>query len=309
MALRLSASALFLGLLLAAAAVALAAPALALFTRAGSNGSNAFSTSTLAAPTVLAATTSTSVTLTWTATSSTYATGYNVYRATSSGGPYTNIAQVTPRTTTTYVDSLSPARYFYMVRAYFQNWESANSNEAATGVWNTGYLDCSANAPVTSSSGDNNGFETTPGNACADGGGDASDANSGTGPSGSCTNASKDRHLFYNYGISIPSGSTINGIEVRLDAWVSSTTSNPFMCVDLSWDGGTSWTAAKTTSTLTTTEASYTLGAASDTWGRTWSSGDFSSANFRVRVTDVASSTARTFNLDWVPVRLSFTPP
>lgn len=33
-------------------------------------------------------------------------------------------------------------------------------------------------------------------------------------------------------------------------------------------------------------------------WGRTWTDTEFSDANFRVRITDVAASTARTFNLD-----------
>lgn len=47
---------------------------------------------------------------------------------------------------------------------------------------------------------------------------------------------------------------------------------------------------------------------AADTWGRTWASGDFSNANFRVRITDVASSTSRDFSLDWVGVQVSYTP-
>jgi hypothetical protein len=175
---------------------------------------------------------------------------------------------------------------------------------------NTGYLNCSANAAVTTSSGDNNGYQTTPGNACTSGGGVAQDPSSGTGSLITCTDTGKDRHRFYNYGLSIPSGATINGIEVRLDAYIDSTASTTRrLCVDLSWDGGTSWTTAKQIgSNLTISQATYTLGTASDTWGRAWSIGDFSNANFRVRVTDVANSTARTFSLDWVPVRVTYTP-
>jgi hypothetical protein len=76
--------------------------------------------------------------------------------------------------------------------------------------------------------------------------------------------------------------------------------------VQLSWNGGTSWTTAKTTSTLTTSEATYILGSATDTWGRTWTSDNLSNANFRVRVIDVASSTARDFSLDWVAVQVTY---
>jgi hypothetical protein len=174
---------------------------------------------------------------------------------------------------------------------------------------NTGFANCTANAAVTTNSGDNNGFQLNPGNACADDAAFAEDTNGGTSSSASCSSTARDRHLFYNYGFSVPASSTIHGIEVRLDAWADSTTGSPTMCVELSWDGGTSWTAAKTTGTLTTAQATYILGTASDTWGRTWASTDFSNTNFRVRITDVATSTAREFRLDWVAVKVTYTPP
>ncbi|MDP3769090.1 MAG: hypothetical protein Q8S13_13835 [Dehalococcoidia bacterium] len=148
-----------------------------------------------------------------------------------------------------------------------------------------------------------------PGNACADDAAFAEDTNSGSNTNTSCTNTGKDRHQFYNYGFSVPAGSTINGIELRLDAWADGTGGSPFMCAELSWDGGTTWTAVKTSPTLTTSQATYILGTASDTWGRTWSSGDFSNANFRVRITNVASSTSRDFRLDWAAVQVTYTPP
>jgi hypothetical protein len=289
-------------------AAALQQGGLGLSTDAFSNGSNAFTADTLNAPTGLTATGGSSISLSWTATSDTYASGYHVLRSTTSGGSYTQIAQVTPRTTTTYVDSPGAGGYYYVVRAYYQNWESVDSNQAAAG--DTGLANCTANAAVTTNSGDNNGFETNPGNACADDAASAQDANSGTNNNTTCSDTGKDRHRFYNYGFSIPSGSVINGIRVRLDAWIDGGSSaSRIMCVELSWDGGTTWTATKQTTTLTTSQATYTLGTTSDTWGRTWASGDFSNANFRVRITDVAASTARTFSLDWAAVEVTYTPP
>jgi hypothetical protein len=74
----------------------------------------------------------------------------------------------------------------------------------------------------------------------------------------------------------------------------------------LSWNNGASWTTAKSTGTLTTSEATYTLGSPTDTWGRAWSVADFSNTNFRLRVIDVASSTSRDFSLDWVAVRVTY---
>ena len=78
------------------------------------------------------------------------------------------------------------------------------------------------------------------------------------------------------------------------------------MCVELSWDGGTTWTTPKSTATLSTSELTYILGGTADKWGRMWSIGELSDANFRVRITDVASNTTRDFSLDWVAVRVSY---
>ncbi len=168
---------------------------------------------------------------------------------------------------------------------------------------NTGLLIASANAADTG--GDNNGYQTNPTNAYLNDGLFAVDTNSGNGTSSSCTSPRKDKHQFYNYGISIP-GSTILGIEVRMDAKVDRTTGSPKLCIQLSWDGGTTWTAAKSTGTLTTSEQSYILGSPSDNWGHAWTLSDLSNANFRVRIIDVATSTARDFSLDWITVRITY---
>jgi choice-of-anchor B domain-containing protein len=174
---------------------------------------------------------------------------------------------------------------------------------------NTGWLSPSTNAAQTTSAGDNNGYEFNPANAHVDGSGAAQDFNSGTNNNGSCTANSKDKHRFHNYNMSLPGGATVTGIEVRLDALVDSTASAPKICVQLSWDGGTTWTTAKQTITLTTSEATYIVGSPSDTWGRTWTPTNLSNTNFRVRVIDIASSsgaTSRDFSLDWIAVRVSY---
>jgi hypothetical protein len=169
---------------------------------------------------------------------------------------------------------------------------------------NTGFRGPTANS--ADSGGDGNGFESNPANAHNDDTANAADNNSGSGTSTSCTSSSKDKHRFFNYGFSIPTGATINGIEVRLDARVDSTSSSPVMCVQLSWDGGTTWTAAKSTVTLGTSMNTFILGSTTNNWGRTWSSANFADANFRVRVIDVSSSTSRDFFLDWVAVRVTY---
>jgi len=78
--------------------------------------------------------------------------------------------------------------------------------------------------------------------------------------------------------------------------------------VQLSWDGGLTWTEARSTTTLSTTEATYSLGSPSDAWGRMWTSSDFSNANFRLRIIDVASNPGRDFFLDHVAVNVTYQP-
>ncbi len=106
----------------------------AAFTTTTNNGTNAWSADTLDPPSLLSATGGGNITLNWTASVDTYASGHRIFRATSSGGPYTQIVEVTPRTTTSYVDSPIAGTYYYVVRAFSSGWESLDGNEAAATV-------------------------------------------------------------------------------------------------------------------------------------------------------------------------------
>jgi hypothetical protein len=179
--------------------------------------------------------------------------------------------------------------------------QAANGNNTFTTIpvfpIDTGWPDPSAEAADTG--GDNDGFEVDPTYAYGD---DSLYAVN--------VNGAGDRHRYYDYGISIPGGSTIFGIEVRLDWWLDDTTGDNSLSVELSWDGGaTSWTAAKTDTQETTSEHTVILGARNDTWGRAWSVSEFSDANFRVRVTCNSNESARDFYLDWIPVKIHYIPP
>jgi len=201
----------------------------------------------------------------------------------------------TPTITNTPVNTLTPSNTPTPTRT------PTPTNTSSAG--NTGFLTASANASQTG--GDGNGYQTNPTNAYTDNSVFAVDTNSGTNSNSSCTNNGKDKHRFYNYGINIP-GTTVLGIEVKLDARVDSTSGSPKLCIQLSWNAGTSWTAAKQTGTLSTTEQTYTLGGAADNWGHVWTLSQLSNANFRVRIIDVASSSSRDFSLDWITVRVTY---
>lgn len=187
---------------------------------------------------------------------------------------------------------------------------AANVYDEGGAVDGTGLLSPSAEEPVTSGSGDNDGFDSDPTNAFGDDGGYATDNNSGTDTGTGCGGSGKDRHIYYDFAIPDLSSASVSGVEVRLDAFASGWSfSTRRMCVELSWDGGATWTAAQQTSKLgSSSESSRYLGGSTDTWGRTWSPADFSDANFRVRITNVASSTSREFYLDWVAVQVYYWP-
>ncbi len=154
--------------------------------------------------------------------------------------------------------------------------------------------------------GDQNGFEVSPKNIFLNDGAFAMDIDSGTTVSTSCGDSGKDRHKYYNYNISIPSTSIIQGIEVRLDAKTDSTVGSPKICASVSWDNGISWSPWKSTPTLTASEVTYNLGGQTDNWGRSWTSTEFSNSTFQVRVANVASDNARDFSLDWVGVHVTY---
>ncbi len=275
---------------------------------------------TLAAPTSLAATGGTSVTLTWTPTVDTYATGYTVLRGSASGGPYTSVGSVTPRTAATTTDSPGAGTWYYVLRSVYQSWTSADSNQASATVpgvpTSTGEKACVAasNAADTVNAGDNNGYQSNATRVCTDDGSVASDANSGTSTSASCgtgatPSTTKDRHRFWGYAFGLPGTvSSIDGITVRADLALNNNGGTTNLCMQLSWDGGTTWTTIKSVGIPASGMASYTFGSASDTWGRTWAVGNFSTTNFRVRVIDASTMANKQFQLDFVGVTVTYVP-
>ena len=107
-------------------------PALAILSETETVGSTSTTTS-LHAPTNLSAAAALllRVNLSWTATTDPRATGYQVLRGTANGGPYSQVATVTSKATTTYQDTVPlPGIYYYVLRTYYDSWTSGNSNQA-----------------------------------------------------------------------------------------------------------------------------------------------------------------------------------
>jgi hypothetical protein len=113
-----------------------------------------------------------------------------------------------------------------------------------------------------------------------------------------------------DFGFSIPTGATINGIEVAIEG---NRTDPRTVDVMLSWDNGSSWTTGSGTGmknfggTFTTLDKTVILGGPSDTWNHTWAPSDFSDANFRMLLDAVSSGPGDTLSVDQIQVKVHYT--
>lgn len=98
----------------------------------------------------------------------------------------------------------------------------------------------------------------------------------------------------------MPSNNTITGIEVKIEA--AGTTAAGSIDVKLSWDGGSTLTTLQNTGTLTSTDAIYTLGSPSDTWGHTWTPAEVANGSFTIEV--IAQPDTNTVKIDAIRVRI-----
>ena len=101
---------------------------------------------------------------------------------------------------------------------------------------------------------------------------------------------------WFNFAFGIPAGAVIDGIEVRIEASDEDWSGNG-ADVDLSWDGGASYTSTGYGFMYNNdTDVVSTHGGSTNGWGRTWSDGELSDANFRLRLTKTGN------NFTWVRV-------
>lgn len=115
------------------------------------------------------------------------------------------------------------------------------------------------------------------------------------------TAAHNQVHLYWGYGISLPGGSEVVGIEVLFTARKDGPT-NSSLEVELSWDGGVSWTATGYgVGPMPASWRNYVAGGSSDTWGRTWAPNELGDGAFQVRIRATHNS-----RLDWVAVRVHY---
>lgn len=136
---------------------------------------------------------------------------------------------------------------------------------------------------------------TNPGNITADDGANAT-----------CSTASSSQWLVgRNYGFSIPSGSTINGVTVRLEA-AETSPGNESVAAQLQNDSGTLIGSSKTNNVNGTSFTVYTYGSSSDVWGATLTTTIVNHANFGVRF---RYQTSHDVQVDYCTIAIDYTEP
>lgn len=111
-----------------------------------------------------------------------------------------------------------------------------------------------------------------------------------------------------NYTFGVPSGATIDGIEVNSEFSTSSAAQIATLQVSLSWDNGTTYTTAKSdTVTGTTTDKNSTMGGATDTWGRSWTDSEFANGTFLVKVEGKSNAGGTACRLDFLQIKVYYT--
>jgi hypothetical protein len=117
------------------------------------------------------------------------------------------------------------------------------------------------------------------------------------------------------FGFSIPSGATINGIQVTIERYESGGSTNyisdnEVLLVKNGITGGTNKAAVSTMWTHTA-GATANYGGTGDLWGQSWTAADINNANFGVAlsadVTNTPGST-RTANVDYIQITVIYTP-
>lgn len=166
----------------------------------------------------------------------------------------------------------------------------------------TGFTICGTGANVT---GVGTEAWANPGNITADDGNNASGAA-----------AAKNEQMNYlvgsNFGFSIPTGSTIDGIEARLQASDPSGVAG-ITHVIIYKDNSTPGNDLEAgTTTVTSTPTNYDYGSSSQLWGLTWTAAEINSANFQLRISMNAGSTGFSAGdpaVDFLAVNVHYTPP
>lgn len=112
-----------------------------------------------------------------------------------------------------------------------------------------------------------------------------------------------------DYGFTLPSftGQNIDGITVSGEIYNNNSAGTSVISVELSWNGGTTWTTTGYQATTSTNwqDVTFSLGGSNNTWGRTWIPAEVTSSTFKARIRTTNGGGIYTTDCDFL--RVAFT--
>ena len=115
-----------------------------------------------------------------------------------------------------------------------------------------------------------------------------------------------DASTMNNFAFGIPSGATIDGIEVQCEFKNSTAGRTSTIQFSLSYNNGTNYTATKSDTVVGTTDTTRTYGGATDTWGRSWTDTEFADGTFLLKM-EGKTDLGFTCQVDWLAVKVYYT--
>ena len=129
----------------------------------------------------------------------------------------------------------------------------------------------------------------------------ANDATEATSP-----NSINAAQIYENFNLPNLTGSNIIGVLVEAETFVSSTTLLSEFSVQLSWNGGTSWTTAKSSFQNETTVIAFFFGGA-DAWSHAFIPAELTNINFKVRIANSFASSSNDGSCDYITAQVFYT--
>ena len=109
-----------------------------------------------------------------------------------------------------------------------------------------------------------------------------------------------------NFGFSLSSTHAVDDIQIKIVSSVSSESADNRWGVELSWDGGTSWTTSKSTFEIGSSDSTQYISAGPVGFSHTFTYSEMSDANFRVRLTPTQSTSTTDTDTDYVSVQVFY---
>ncbi len=109
------------------------------------------------------------------------------------------------------------------------------------------------------------------------------------------------------FGLSVPSISSIVGIEVQIEKSAGTSTRVYDNLIQLMVNGTPVGSDLKNTTAWPTTEASTTYGGSTNLWGRTWTASEISNLGLRIQANRNSSTGNVAANIDYVTIKVYYT--